>query len=669
MIILAAAIVSALLTVPRAEAPPSLDGPAGWDNAAASTLDHALSPAGPATEKTAVRVLVDGTYLYVRFDAEQHAAITATQAVDDVGEGSDDEVAVRLWPSGSNGFRYVFAANPRGTHYQQSSENSNYAPTWTSKGTMRPGGFLVTMRIPLAALRGDGRATWGAQFSRVIRTGNQILTWSWGAGMMGAEDVTYAGSIGGLGGVAKAARTKPRIGIYGLAESGTRATGGTTARNGADVSLPLTATSSLVATFHPDFSNVERDQQTIAPTAFRRSVSEVRPFFAQGSGFYDYNDCFGCPGAMELYTPAIPTPKRGFQIEGKQGQFTFGALDAVGDGRIDDAQSLVYTTPSRTWQANYTRVASEQPGMHDVTDWGFISYSDHKRWTAYAEGGAEHGTLVSDGRLAQRYNTGLAYATHDDFVSISAQKVGAQYNPVDGFVAAGDIGGFSAQGSHTFTYAKGPIESWQPSVYYERYAGSDGYGTNLADSSAGLSVFLRTKFSAAASIGNGFYRVPGDPQLHSSNQQGLRVDYLFNTAQQSSLSWNTGRFGEGKLDSWLRQASFRLAKRATITLYGYSTDWRGDDGTRAKQWLQRASASLDLGPRASFVAGVRKLNGSGPAFPFRSPSLNATNVSLGLSARRAHDDLYLVYGDASALVTRPALTLKLVHYVGAEKGT
>ncbi|HEY0381721.1 MAG TPA: DUF5916 domain-containing protein [Candidatus Elarobacter sp.] len=666
---IAAVALAAALTAGHAQTPPALDGEAGWNDAPAVTLGWDFTNGRPAPQETRVRVLVDDKYLYVRFDAKQREPIAATQTVDDNGQGSDDDVHVSLWPSGSNGFEYQFDANPRGTHYQSSTENTTYAPTWTSVGRTVPGGYVVTMRIPLKAMRSDGRATWIAQFTRYIKETRETDEWAYAPGQGGTDVVTFAGRIDGMSGSAKATRTAPRIGVYALAQAGTGATGGSTSRMGSDISLPLTPTASFVATIHPDFSNVEKDQQTIAPTTFRRQFSEVRPFFAQGANFYDYNNCYGCPGATELYTPAIPTPKRGYQLEGKQGQFTFGALDAVGDRRTDNAQSLAYATPDRTYQINYTRVASEQPGVHDVVDYGFIGYSDHKRYSAYFEKGFEHGTFVTDGYQATRYDAGAAYSTKDDFWSVSVKHVGAQYAPVDGYVAVGDIAGYSAQGSHTWRFKDAAIQSVSAFGYVERYAGSDGFGTNLYDASAGGSFFLRNKLSASGSIGSSYYRLPGDPALHANNQEGLRLDYQLNTAQQSTLSWNGGTFGDGYLATWQEQLGFRIARRATISLFAYETNWHGR-GDRAVQWLQRGSVTFDLGPRASLVAGVRKIVGTAPPFPgIGSSFTQATNVSLGFSARRPHDDLYVVYGDASALRTAPALIVKLVHYFGAEKGT
>lgn len=55
-------------------------------------------------EATVVHMATDGRYLYVRFDATQSEPIVATQRTDDVGQGTDDQVWVDLWPGGANGY-------------------------------------------------------------------------------------------------------------------------------------------------------------------------------------------------------------------------------------------------------------------------------------------------------------------------------------------------------------------------------------------------------------------------------------------------------------------------------------------------------------------------------------------------------------------------------------
>jgi hypothetical protein len=95
------------------------------------------------------------------------------------------------------------------------------------------------------------------------------------------------------------------------------------------------------------------------------------------------------------------------------------------------------------------------------------------------------------------------------------------------------------------------------------------------------------------------------------------------------------------------------------------------DGMRYNQWLDRASLIVDIERSTSFTIGARKLIGTAPPFPGQGiPRFgNATNLSFALSRRRAHDDIFLVYGDPNTVATTPALLLKYVHYFGADRGT
>ena len=166
------------------------------------------------------------------------------------------------------------------------------------------------------------------------------------------------------------ARPKPRAAIYALGEAASRTIGGSTSRVGADLSVPITPTASFYSTFHPDYSNVELDQQTISPTVYQRYYSEVRPFFTQAANFYNQFNCDVCQNIQALYTPAIPTPAQGYAVEGKQGPFGFATFDAIGDGRNDLASALDYTSSDTRWYASLQRVSANMPGFIDDVDRG-----------------------------------------------------------------------------------------------------------------------------------------------------------------------------------------------------------------------------------------------------------------------------------------------------------
>src|SRR6185312_795266 len=96
--------------------------------------------------------------------------------------------------------------------------------------------------------------------------------------------------------VARAPLPKPRLGLYALGRAATTAAGGSTSRIGADFSIPVTQTAAFFGTIHPDYSNVELDQQSISPTVYQRIFSEVRPFFTQAAQYYNQFNCNVCNG-------------------------------------------------------------------------------------------------------------------------------------------------------------------------------------------------------------------------------------------------------------------------------------------------------------------------------------------------------------------------------------
>ena len=625
----------ATLTVPVLGVTPSINGDDGWGDAAQTTIGWDFTNHRAAVEPANVAIAAAGKSLYVRFTVHQREAITASQAVDSVGENSDDDVTVRLWPSGINGIAYDFRSTPRGTRYQASSENANYAPAWTSLAHRTHDGYVVTMVIPLGAMRSDGHPVWRAQFERDIKIGNERDEWAHADAQSTSDQAMYAGTLEGMSVLAKSAHTEPRAGIYALAQAGAPRAGGSTSRVGADLAIPITPTTSIVATIHPDFSNVETDQQSIAPTTFARYYNEVRPFFAQGAQYYDNSSCYGCSGWSELYTPSIPTPRDGYQLEGKNGPFTFGALDAVGAGRIDDAQSVSWQNPANTFSLSTTRVASQQTTLSDVVNFGSLQFTTQHGLVGYFETGAETGTTVTRPGHARRWDGGIAYQTKDDFDAFTMRSVGSQWNPADGFTSVNDIAGYSAQLNRTF-HLHGALRTIALFEYEDHYTGSDGFGTNLLDTESQATFTFANNVSAQANIGTGFYRVPGDPTLHPANLQGARIDDVINTPQQSTFNYQAGHFGDGWLTAIDRIAGLRIARRATLSLEGYSTTWNGD-GLRDVQWLDRANLIFDVSHNTSVTIGLRKLIGTPPPFPgqFALPYVNATNVTFSFSRRRA----------------------------------
>ena len=313
---------------------------ASWEPAAKLMLGQDFTYRKPVDEDTEVRVAQDGTSLDIVFVVTQREARTEAQQTNGSSVTSDDYVGVYLFPQGH---ARAFSTGSSPTRAARAISS----PARTAR-TRRSGPRSAIRRRAATSSRCASRSTSSA--AAVRRRGarssyapsSRPAAWPCGRTPAAAR----ARPIRPLPGrCSTSERRRPRSGrsrarrSTRLGELTTPRNGGSTSRIGGDFAIPVTPTASFVGTLHPDFSNVEIDQQTIAPSAFAYQFSEVRPFFTQAGQAFNYNvSCSNCP--QLLYTPAIPTFREGYALEGTQGPVTFGAFNAIGNGRVDQGASV-----------------------------------------------------------------------------------------------------------------------------------------------------------------------------------------------------------------------------------------------------------------------------------------------------------------------------------------
>ena len=655
----------------RTSVAPKIDGTlddSSWRAAKPIRLQWDLSFEKPATEETTAYLLADARFLYVAFVAKQREPITANQRVDDAGLANDDDVRIILWPGGDQGFKYIFESNPLGTRYAQSSENAAFAPSWVSAASRTADGYIVTERIPLAAMRGDGRPTWRIQFSRrIVINSGQMLVWAHSPAQQTDDSPQDAAYLHEMDFASHATRTKPRASFYTLAQAGSASAGSSTSRAGLDLAIPITATSSLLATVHPDYSNVELDQQTISPTAFARQYREIRPFFTQGAGFYNQFHCDDCLDIPFVYTPSIPTPREGFAIEGAKGHYNFGAFDALSDQRADSAQSVTYKSTDRRYGLVVQRAAVDEPQLHDDASYVQASVGNGHNFTAFATLGSESGSLVTQPEEGRYREYSVNLYSPKAAIYASYHDVGSMYAPVDGFVQINDVKGPTITATRELDFAATNfLQSVAFTQDYERYHNHLG-ALNQTINSSSVLVSARNRLSLSLSTGSQYLLLPGRPGGWA-NQNGIAIGYGNNTALPTSLSFNSGEFGAGRLFSTTRLTTLRVTRRATLSLEADDTSHALVDGTRDVQWLERASLAFQISPRSSLAVGARRIIGVGPTFFSPTQYINASNVSAAYYLRRGPQELYVAYGDPNALATSARLIVKYIYYLGAQKG-
>jgi hypothetical protein len=703
---------SASFVAVRTEKPPALD-PAltdpAWDKAVVATGLQTVTTQKPSPFQSKFMLLYDDVNLYVGMKLDQTGApVTATQTANDVGFGLDDFAGIGIDPTGNGGQVYFFMTTPRGTRFQQSTESARFAPPWTAVAAQQGSGWSAMLVIPLKVLRRPSGSvqTWRFDFIRRIAALNVNESW--------AYDATMNDGGGGTGGFPQAgdarfwpkltelkiagapARGRPRAEIYALGSAGEdrrrfqQADGNfvqTGARHlGADIVVPVTGTTAFVAAIAPDYSNVEVDQQTIAPQEFRRALNEYRPFFTQGANFFNPISLTGinAPANVIFYSPAIGPFDRGLKLEGTQGFQSFGALEAQGAGFDDLVFGYKHAVPNRSFAWSLDGVMANHRAGNDTIDqragndstWqAQVGGRDDKTGFVYALDYAhEHGSFVRD-RLAWKSEDFVDVHQHNYEIYTGYRTIGPEYAPILGFTQNSDIRGPQAFFDLNGTLAPhGWIKRADLFITADRY--TDGSGAvHQADSNVNLdlqfknglhlsggpnSSFLRTYDSGL--VGYPFYTggVTRSYAFHSVN-----AGWKEGTPAPINASYSWGPFA----DMFLQQVSLS-SSRAIGTRWSVGGEI---DGTRERptfggptngQWLRRLTVSENLGPATNFSVSLRGISGTGG---FAQPGVNLA----GSFHHRFKNDseLFFNYGTPAAPTTLQRVVLKYVLRTGGGAGT
>ena len=300
-----------------------LDDPA-WSLAPAASGFRQREPreGEAASEATEVRVLYDDRSLYVAvhaFDREPDKVIARVLQRDRVIEAGfddhaswagDDGVAIVLDPFHDHRNAFLFATNANGAEFDAliADESAAYNADW--RGVFRVAarrtadGWTAEFEIPFRTLRypePDGSRPWGFNVERMVRRRTEQSLWSgWSRAEGGLNRVSRAGHLTGLVGLPRS-RLNLEAKPYGLAGvSRDRRDDGTTPREtqasvGFDAKWEVKPGVVLDATVHPDFAQVESDDQIVNLTRFDLYRPEKREFFLENAGVFH----FGVRGGFE----------------------------------------------------------------------------------------------------------------------------------------------------------------------------------------------------------------------------------------------------------------------------------------------------------------------------------------------------------------------------------
>ena len=319
----------------------------------------------PATQPTEVRVLYDARSLYLGVLARdsdpqrvvahirQRDKLLAPTGFDESYEfAGDDAVAILLDPFRDRRNAVVFATNANGAEFEalitdeSGAFNVDWRAVWTVRAQRVPAGWSAEIAIPFRSLRYPSSSPdgWGINVWRMMRRDNEETLWTaWSRDGGGFRRVSQAGRLVGLTDLPRSGlnlEVKP-YGLAGLTQERDAEGRLHTARDpsvGLDAKWEVRPGLVLDGTVHPDFAQVEADEERVNLTRFDLFFPEKRDFFLENAGIFD----FGWRGQDE--TPPfllffsrrigigkddesrIPV-RGGVRLSGRMGGQTVGLLD------------------------------------------------------------------------------------------------------------------------------------------------------------------------------------------------------------------------------------------------------------------------------------------------------------------------------------------------------
>jgi hypothetical protein len=696
---LAGLTAQAQIVAVKVTAPPAIDGTvtgAPWDSALRAADFFDFTTRAAATLDTKAFLAYDDRNVYVAFDCAQPSVPIKTSGnQNDLAASVVDYVELQIDPSGNGARIYRFDATPNGLRYQYSSESTRYSPSWTAAGKLAASGYSVTMAIPIAALRvqAAARQSWRINFVRHVADLGEDLTWSYDPGMTDLKsDSRYWARLDDIRLAQQAHRPSPYADVFVLesgghdrAAFGSRGVATREPRvGGIDVNVPLTPTAAFVATVNPDFSNVDKDQFTIAPQEFQLALREYRPFFAQGQNYVSPLPFAGvaATNVQPFYTPNIGVFDRGVKIEGTQGLNQFGLLNVTGESFNDSAFGYSYISKDQATQIALQDVVTHHLGASDSTfGVSLLRQNPRSGIFANAELIANRGTNVTDPGAANAKLFALGIHNSRWNAGVQYEDIGPQFAPLDGYVANNDVRGPYAFVDYTGVPSKNSwLKSYELQVYGDRFLNRAG---GLAEADGGWYASARTKsqltFTASSSISQlsqyaGAYPAYGDTVVVPFHLTTVGIGYKDGTASPIDVSYGWGPFtvycsgqsfcgkGTSVFPSAYVEQPFLAFARQLGQFYSLGFTYAGTVehtplGTDS-QWLRRISVARALGKRGSVNIALRTISGNG------GYSVPGTNLSAGLDLQfRDLSHLYVEYGSPSSVRTLNRVLVKYVFHV------
>jgi len=531
---------------------------------------------------------------------------------------NDDWVGLSLDPFGNGQSAHDLFVNPAGVQADilttpSAGENTSPDWVWESAGRRTDQGYEVEIRLPFRSIRmasGDEVQLGILFWRRVSRLGISV---SWPEKPPGRSVIESHAHLLlhdvhrplVLDVIPSVTYSRDQVladrSGFGRAESDPNV--------GVSVKYGLTATSTIDATVHPDFSQVESDAfQVEVNRRFPTFYPEKRPFFMEGMGTFELAGSGGDANMRTaVHTRKIVDPAWGGKVTGTAGRVTYATLFAA-----DRAPGL----PGADGESLY-------PGERQFFGVARAVYA--LRGSSYA------GVLLTDTELGSGHNrvaaadTSLRFGSH----SWSATLVGTETRAPDGASVGGAWGGQT-----TYAYDTKRVVAIGQVEHYGRDFQMDTAFLNRTGITIGW-AYSQVSFYPDAKKTPWLKRISpfvftrhGWDEVQEARESLVLPGIRFFFTRQGWLRIDGG-FGH---DPWAGEAfpirMVRVMGGAQLTgwlnLYGYTSVGRSvyydeDDPFVGTEWVHEAQLDIQPAPGLNLAAGLSRvrfdrLDGAGRVF-------------------------------------------------------
>ncbi len=263
----------------------------------------------PATERTEVRLLYDGSNLYLgvrAVDSDPDGIVATEMRRDSPRILDEDNFQIILDTFNDSRSAFMFVTTPLGAKLEQqifeegegrtfglsANINRDWNGVWHVATGRTADGWTAEIAIPMVTLRfpDTSRQDWGLNFMRNIRRKNEQAFWAQIPKAYTLTRVSLAGSLRDLESLNRGfdLRIKPFVvgGGRRLSEEGV-ADNTRQGDVGLDVKYGVSAGLNLDLTLNTDFAQAEVDDEQINLTRFALFFPEKREFFLENAGQFN----------------------------------------------------------------------------------------------------------------------------------------------------------------------------------------------------------------------------------------------------------------------------------------------------------------------------------------------------------------------------------------------